>query len=673
VPVLTACGPWLLSLLSVALGTREASAAVVHASPEYTEQLLAAAMGAVLPARALGGWLSGALLAGVAVGLALGAWARRAEGRTVAGAALGGLVGLGLLGVAAAGAVPPMSVQISDNLGLFLPAAAGAVALCLAAASVGNDGDKASTPGMGIACATAAGLALAATAAGLSSLSLGAAADGLRHAPPDTRLAVLGRGVAAASASDPVVLYAGGLAALGLVAMAVWGMIRASNPRGVALSAATVGLVAVASCGADYGATANLATALAPDSERLYTLLDDFEPLELEHGVSGRARMAVDDKQAVVGGASVFMPDGAAPPQPTTLELAFASVSPMGPSDLDAKRSPARVEIRSRGPEAHPAIDVAVHRHSPRKRLHEILKAAEDNGFHSLTLVGRPTEFKLAAAALEFRLSRPLLQHTRGVRVFLGSSLPKLSVDHDEPRQPVWQSTITASGPVELTDLAQSAKPLHFELGTAPTRLPERGYALVLLGDGVDAQRLAVVAAHLDRADIDTVVLREPRPNPNLVPSKTQSPGLGSGETFGTGLGNIGGIGTLDTLAPPGGVGGRAPARVLPNPTGGDKSIVLGALSKPVIQAVIRRRLRAVKKCYEQELQNSPKLQGRVVIKIVISASGKVSSAEVKESTVPSEPVGACVAEVMRKAQFPAPKGGGIVIVSYPFVFKPGP
>ena len=41
-------------------------------------------------------------------------------------------------------------------------------------------------------------------------------------------------------------------------------------------------------------------------------------------------------------------------------------------------------------------------------------------------------------------------------------------------------------------------------------------------------------------------------------------------------------------------------------------------------------------------------------------------------STVGSKAVDSCVVSRFYKMQFPEPKGGGIVIVSYPFIFSPG-
>ena len=87
---------------------------------------------------------------------------------------------------------------------------------------------------------------------------------------------------------------------------------------------------------------------------------------------------------------------------------------------------------------------------------------------------------------------------------------------------------------------------------------------------------------------------------------------------------------------------------------------------------MIRRHINEVRFCYEQELNQRPDLEGRVSIKFIIAASGAVQTAMVAASTVGSSRVDKCVAKAVRRWTFPAPDGGGIVIVTYPFMFTSG-
>lgn len=64
-------------------------------------------------------------------------------------------------------------------------------------------------------------------------------------------------------------------------------------------------------------------------------------------------------------------------------------------------------------------------------------------------------------------------------------------------------------------------------------------------------------------------------------------------------------------------------------------------------------------------------LEGKLTVRFVIAKDGKVSSSQVKATTLPHGSVEACVVDRFTKLRFPEPKGGGIVIVAYPFIFSP--
>ena len=79
-----------------------------------------------------------------------------------------------------------------------------------------------------------------------------------------------------------------------------------------------------------------------------------------------------------------------------------------------------------------------------------------------------------------------------------------------------------------------------------------------------------------------------------------------------------------------------------------------------------------IRYCYQRELTKNPAIKGKIVIKFVIAKDGSVSSASKKTSTINNGAVEQCVVGRFMRMQFPEPKGGGIVIVSYPFTFLPG-
>ena len=102
----------------------------------------------------------------------------------------------------------------------------------------------------------------------------------------------------------------------------------------------------------------------------------------------------------------------------------------------------------------------------------------------------------------------------------------------------------------------------------------------------------------------------------------------------------------------------------------GARSVVMGALDRSVIDSYIRRNLAKIRWCYEKELAKKPTLFGKISIKFTISKSGSVSRSSVKRTTMGNLAVERCVARQIKRIKFPKPKGGGIVVVNYPFVFK---
>ena len=78
-----------------------------------------------------------------------------------------------------------------------------------------------------------------------------------------------------------------------------------------------------------------------------------------------------------------------------------------------------------------------------------------------------------------------------------------------------------------------------------------------------------------------------------------------------------------------------------------------------------------MKYCYEQELTKKPDLGGRIMVQFTIAASGQVIASVLQNSTMGNARVENCTVQAVRRWEFPKPLGGGIVIVSYPFVLTP--
>ncbi len=149
------------------------------------------------------------------------------------------------------------------------------------------------------------------------------------------------------------------------------------------------------------------------------------------------------------------------------------------------------------------------------------------------------------------------------------------------------------------------------------------------------------------------------------------SRGSGSGGG-GTGLG-LGGLGTKGGGRGSGGNGaidlggrGKDTTRIVPG-----KTTVVGGLSKDVIAKVIKRHQNEIKFCFEQELQKNPDLSGKVAVAFTIDPAGAVADANVSETSLSNNNAENCMLARIRRWKFPEPQGGGVVSVTFPWIFKP--
>ncbi len=98
--------------------------------------------------------------------------------------------------------------------------------------------------------------------------------------------------------------------------------------------------------------------------------------------------------------------------------------------------------------------------------------------------------------------------------------------------------------------------------------------------------------------------------------------------------------------------------------------IILGAIHRRSIDETVKRNLNHVLRCYEKELPKNHNLEGKIVVKFTISQTGEVTSTETYKSTMNNDTVEECVNSQIGKMLFPVPTDNGIVIVTYPFIFK---
>ncbi|NCN28384.1 energy transducer TonB [bacterium] len=93
-------------------------------------------------------------------------------------------------------------------------------------------------------------------------------------------------------------------------------------------------------------------------------------------------------------------------------------------------------------------------------------------------------------------------------------------------------------------------------------------------------------------------------------------------------------------------------------------------LSRDEVGRVIHSNISEIRYCYESSMIRKPDLEGKLVVDFTIAASGRVRSANVNKSSVRDERLNECILKRLARWEFPKPKSGVEVAVSYPFIFK---
>lgn len=193
---------------------------------------------------------------------------------------------------------------------------------------------------------------------------------------------------------------------------------------------------------------------------------------------------------------------------------------------------------------------------------------------------------------------------------------------------------------------------------------------------------VAVSKQRVLHGDETAAEVRQPLPMPSGVPNaavgggmlgvlkgstSVGSYGVGGLGTRGTGRGGGGSASVSNVFGPGAGkIGTKKPARI-----SAGAPMIMGSLDKDVIRRVIRQHRNRVRQLYEHALKSNPTLSGRIVVKLVIGADGRVERATLHESTLKDDALERRLLKILRTLRFPKPKGGGKIIVKYPFVFRP--
>ena len=94
-------------------------------------------------------------------------------------------------------------------------------------------------------------------------------------------------------------------------------------------------------------------------------------------------------------------------------------------------------------------------------------------------------------------------------------------------------------------------------------------------------------------------------------------------------------------------------------------------LTREEVRLVVRAKMAHVRTCFAAGLARDPAIGGRVVLRFTIDAQGRTSTDEIEivEDAL-GEAVATCLQEQLATWQFPLPRGGRTMSVSYPFVFS---
>lgn len=101
-----------------------------------------------------------------------------------------------------------------------------------------------------------------------------------------------------------------------------------------------------------------------------------------------------------------------------------------------------------------------------------------------------------------------------------------------------------------------------------------------------------------------------------------------------------------------------------------EETVVEGGLDREVIAEVIKRNIGQIRYCYERQLSSNRDLYGKVMVKFTIGASGAVGDPRIDATTMKNAMVEGCILRRLAGWKFPLPKGGTMVRVAYPFLFK---
>ncbi len=98
-----------------------------------------------------------------------------------------------------------------------------------------------------------------------------------------------------------------------------------------------------------------------------------------------------------------------------------------------------------------------------------------------------------------------------------------------------------------------------------------------------------------------------------------------------------------------------------------------GVFDSNAVVRLLQLRQSTIRRCYERQLRDDPRLRGRVVARFTIELDGTISGVTATENTTGSPALAGCVIYVVSGLRFNPGPAGGPVTYSFPFVFGVAP
>lgn len=103
---------------------------------------------------------------------------------------------------------------------------------------------------------------------------------------------------------------------------------------------------------------------------------------------------------------------------------------------------------------------------------------------------------------------------------------------------------------------------------------------------------------------------------------------------------------------------------------GGGGAAVDEGLTKEEVARVIQAHMSEIRYCHDASQLKDPMLAGKIMLHFAVGPDGRVKSAKEESSTITEKNLSPCILSRLVKWQFPKPRGGVTVKVSFPFLFK---